>query len=234
MIPEEVLPAERSWQGDIQALALKVRRSPMLARELHLVYLVQFVSERWREAADLQTVSDEAPVTAWIIRRKSDLVLPQRQVAGEDALEESGADGTDALWLAGAVQGLRSVFEAAQMYHGHASHSGDHEVYHPVKGADLLKLVGSWPQLRPPKPAIAPQLVRDDEYPLEQRMEWLLRTLHQRAGLVGFRDVADSPQPGEVVGAFLAVVHLWHQNQIAVHQDSAYDEIWLDAGGKRP
>ncbi|AUW93634.1 MAG: hypothetical protein C7B44_08945 [Sulfobacillus thermosulfidooxidans] len=225
MIPEDVLP-KTHWQGDIHALAVKVRRMPMLARELHLVHLVQAISERWREAADLYTVSDEAPVTAWIIRRKSDLVLPQDEPE-DDEIESVVDDPADMLWLSEGVSQLQEALRLAQRYHERLVSEDAMDVYHPVKGASVAKLIASWPHLRTRKTVPALHHVAAEEDPLERRIHRVWEKVHQAVDGVSFGEVVQSHTPHEVVGTFLAVVHLWHQNRLTVIQEMPFEEMWL-------
>ncbi len=228
MIPEDVLPQEIDWHGDVQALAGKVRRSPQFARDLHLTHLVRFVSARWRTSVDLYTVSDEAPLTAWIIRRKSDLVLPQpEEEAPPDEAEPSAQ--RENLWLESASAALQELLRESNLWHMRPQGIRPMPLYHPVKGASAAKLTSSWPRLRPAR--VAPMHFLDpDDDPLPTRMARVVALLRDTGSPTVFTDLLTDQSTPEIVSTFLAVVHLWHRRTVDVQQSAAYQEIWVEAG----
>jgi segregation and condensation protein A len=82
--------------------------------------------------------------------------------------------------------------------------------------------------LRTPK--ILPQrLLAPEVDPLPMRIARVVALLRDRSGPVPFTDFLTNATAPELVSAFLAVVHLWHQQVVEIHQSAAYQDIWVQA-----
>ncbi|WP_028962986.1 hypothetical protein [Sulfobacillus thermosulfidooxidans] len=230
MIASEQQDLDPGWEENVQALALKVRRRPLFARELRLLQLVRFLSERWRTVSDLQTVSEEAPVTAWIIRRKSDVVLPQVEPENEPEVLEP-VEEYDEAWIEPATMALQQLWHSAQAFYSRPVSLHSAHPYRPIKGATVWKLAWSWPRLRVPKSSIPERVVTAENDPLEVRMDQFMRRLRSYERPVPFELMVNAHQPSEVVTTFLAMVHLWHRQEVQVEQPGAFDPIWISLGG---
>ncbi len=207
----------------ITEIASRIRRQPHWVLSLLVSSLVHEASERWRGAQDLLEVTDEVPVTAWVVRRKSDLLLPGA-APEEDVLPEEPIDA--APWLSSATGHLRAL--QAQAAHLHARRPClVPKSPAPVKGASPWKLAWSWPKLKIPT-AIAPRLIQPEVDPVRER---LARIRHRLTSAplngLGFDELVDSPQTIDRIMTFLALTQLWHTNELTMEQSHAYGKIWV-------
>ncbi len=230
MTNPEPFEVNSPWRN-LRELAVQVRRRPMIVRDLRLLQLVRYLSERWRVVSDLQTVSEEAPVTAWIIRRKSELVLPQPEPETDDAEEQVQDEPGDELteW---ASDILRQLYDSAQGFYFRPRIQEPLRPYRPIKGATTQKLMRSWPGLRARKPSVVPRVVQVDTDPLEAVMDRLVCQLEMEHQPLEFDALLKGrQQPSEVTTTFLGMVHLWHRQMLEIEQRQAYDPIWIALRG---
>ncbi len=214
------------WEGDLQLLASKVRRRPVIARELRLFYLVRFLAKRWRIVRDLQLVSEEAPVTAWIIRRKSDLVLPQKDPEPESEVPTAESRRED-VFVRQATEALQGLWAMAQDTYARPVTEHPASRYRPVKGADPEKLAAAWPKLRVKSAAVPQRVVKAESNPLDERISRVLHRLHDYGRPLTFDMTVEHKNPADIGNTFLAVVHLWHQEAVELNQEKPYDAIWI-------
>lgn len=207
-------------------LASQVRRKPELARQLVVADLVRSLTLRWRVQVDMLSVSDEVPVTAWIVRRKAEgLVAPE--VAASDP--EIFDPALRPAWMAEAIDKLSARYLAAHHFH----HPPARQVPRPrvpVKDPSLWKLAWSWPRL---KPKVEPprQVVKLETQPLSTRIREVESRLEGHTEGLAFGVLCGSKAPDQVVGTFLAVVHLWHRRSVNLVQPGVYGSIWVSSSG---
>lgn len=209
----------------ITEIASRVRRHPEWVLSLLVSSLVHEASERWRGAQDLLEVTDEVPITAWVVRRKSDLLLPGAPPAEEPLVEEPGEA---APWIPQAVEELRVLLARAQ-----ERHFGCRRIEPgpppPVKGATPWTLAWSWPKLKRPK-VIAPTRIRPETDPVRERLA-RIRDRMKTIGLngIGFEELVGSARTTDRVTTLLALTQLWHRQELALDQSQAYGPIWVRA-----
>lgn len=220
MTPEELTVEQHHGIAEI---ASKVRRQPRWILSVLVSSLVHEASERWRETQDLLEVTDEVPVTAWVVRRKSDLLLPG-EVSEEEALPEGSTDV--APWIPSAIEQLRRLQENASHCHARSPRL-DPMPPAPVKGASPWKLSWSWPKLKAPK-SVAPHVIRPEADPVRERLAKIRRRLDAAPYHgIEFNDLIDSPHPTDRIMTLLALTQLWHVNELTLEQTQAFGPIWV-------
>ncbi len=214
------------WVDDVNALALRVRKDPVVARELTLLHLVRNLSQRWRIVHDLQVVSDEAPVTAWIIRRKSDVVLPQKEPEAESnsSLDKNTREED---FLREAVHTLHDLWSLGQEIYSRPVSVQSERRYRPIKGADLGKLARSWPKLRVRTRAVAPRVIKAESDPLDAKIAQIMNRLSEYGCPLSFDTTIEDKSPQSISTTFLAMIHLWHYKTVELNQENPYDTIWI-------
>lgn len=206
------------FDGDLRALADRLRRHPGEARHLRVKAMVASLSERWREAPDMLSVSDEVPVGAWVVRKKVHELLPRP----EDPADEPDSVWTGAVpdWIRAAVAGLAPRLETQALSFPRPEHPARERKPAPVKAASTAHLASAWPRLRPPR-KLPPVRVNPEPDPLERRLE-RLRSLLRERGRWRFPP-AERYSRRETVALFLALLVLWHQGEVGIGQ-RAWDE----------
>ena len=222
----EVREKDSDLAQDLKDLAIKVRQNPGVARDLTLFYLVRKLSERWRFIRDLQLVSEEAPVTAWIIRRKSDLVLPQKEPEPEPQTSENIGPRDDR-FLRKAVDVLQNLRIKSQGLYSRPVSVKPCGYYHPVKGAEAKKLVKAWPKLRQRPTPVLPRVIKAETDPLDVKISQFLDRLYDYGRPMSFDMAVEKKNPQDTGATFLAMIHLWHQNRVELNQEKPYDAIWI-------
>lgn len=225
---EMATPWSADFDGDIEKLVAILRRHPDEARQLQALVIVQSMSQQWRDAESVLDITDEVPLTAWVVRKKAESLLPRPQ---EDAIAETINPYDNVAWqqwLMETREGLEELFAASKQYHG-GDRNSRHVLIRPgIKGASLGKLMASWPKLRPKK-APTPRIVAVDSDPLGVRIERVQQIVRETGERVSFAFLNQEPTAQEIVGNFLAVIHLWNQRIINVSQAYSYGDIWLEA-----
>lgn len=198
-------------------LAEQIRRQPQLAQTVNVAQLVQDLAGRWRQLTDMIDASEEVPVAAWIVRRKVEgLVRPELE-----GVEEAVFDaGLRPLWLDEAVGLLKTSFEDAARFGSRSAESAPQPLPAPVQDPSVWKILWSYPKLRV-RPAIPVTVVRPSEWPLARVMgDWLDR-LAGRPRLLLHEEMAGRPRQ-EWAAAFVAVVHLWHEQSVELTQEQPF------------
>lgn len=205
-------------------LVNRIRRQPQMAREVDVSVVAQAVHGRWREHSDMLKASEEVPVAAWIVHKKADgLVRP-------DVKEPEVVPFNPDLrppWLQPAQDALQKAYQRGQMQWGPlgSREKAIERPIAPVKDPSLWKLQWSYPILRPKK-APPVRIIEREHDGLSSHMETLLTHLHQQGEMPFSHWVQGRPRDYQV-GSFLAVVHLWHEQELAVEQLRPYAPITL-------
>lgn len=220
-------PGAPEFDGDIARLAAEVRRSPERALAIRATQVVRFMIGQWREADDLYALTDEMPLTAWVVRKKAAVIVPVPASEPEDdAAPLDTGDWAD--WRELGVRTLKTLYQRGQASWGRAP-SNLPRPPAPVKQATVWRLAWSWPRVRPPR-VVPPVVVAAEDDPLARRIDRLRAALARAEepiafGGLGFRTAADR------VPAFLALLHLWQRDEVALTQADSYQEIWMTRCG---
>lgn len=209
----------------ITDIVSRIRRQPEWVLSLVVSSLVHEASERWREAQDLLQVTDEVPITAWVVRRKSDLLLPGAMPEEDPVVAEPG---DAAPWIPQAVDGLTLLQIRAQERHaGHCRIEPGPPP--PVKGASPWTLAWSWPKLKIPKLS-APTRIRPEVDPVRERLARIRDRMRSTGSNgIGFDELVGSARTTDRVMTLLALTQLWHRQELALEQSQAYGPIWIRA-----
>jgi hypothetical protein len=206
------VPRVMEFDGNLAELTARIRLHPETARDLRVLELVRVMRAKWAREPDPVEACDEFPGTAWVVRRKVEMVLPRPPREEASPVEAPAADRT---WVEPAVESLRHLFAAASAYHFRPP--GPRRVTRSVSGASAARLVAAWPRVRP-RPAPPMVRVAAEADPITDRIgRW--RTL-LRAGPVRF-PWPDEPR-SEVVGMFVALLGLWASGEVVVRQEQPY------------
>lgn len=212
--PEE---GQLSPDQDLWQVAETLKRKPDQARALEVHPLVVGLAHHWRRAEDLLAPGDEVSLTAWVIRKKAEWLLPRPEAS--PALPS--APEVDPGWIAEAVRRLKARREEAARRHGRPiTLSAPH--LPKVLGADLARLSKSWPaapRRARPRPVVRLRLGQAPE----ERLTALRRRLAER-GCFRF------PWPGlggraEVVAWFVALLHLWAEGEVELSQGDPWQPL---------
>ncbi|MCL5115674.1 MAG: hypothetical protein M1272_00790 [Firmicutes bacterium] len=208
---------------ELKSIADRIRRQPLLARELDVSVLAQEVAGRWREHSDMLQASEEVPVAAWIVKKKVEGLIrpdePEEEAVGFD-------ESLRPAWLDEALGPLQALARSAEGYIPGSAVALDRPPA-PVKDPSPWKLAWSYPVLRPKKEP-PPRVVAREAEPLQHHMQRLLDQV-ERARQMDFHSaVAGRPRP-EWVAQFLAAVHLWHARTIDAAQETPFGAIQLAA-----
>ncbi|PSR33513.1 MAG: hypothetical protein C7B46_09540 [Sulfobacillus benefaciens] len=208
----------------INDLAERVRRHPDMVLSIEVLGLVRHYQARWREAQDLLDVTDEVPVTAWVVRRKSDMLLP-RPADPEPEVFDASESEDSALWLSWAVAELQARFQAATQTHRRPPTITPNRVT-AVKDASPWKLAWSWPKVKPlaNRPV---QIIPPEQDPIGERLRRIRALLQEVSEPIALTALVDSHMPRETVLTFSAIVQLWHQDEIAVSQNAPFQQVWI-------
>ena len=206
------------FDGNLVRLTERLRRHPEEVRELRVLHLVQTMIEKWNAQEDPVESSDEVPATAWIVRRKIEMVLPVPSVP------EPGPDDTpqekepvDATWVASASSHLQYLQHIAGRHHRRQI-SNWPKPLRPVRGRDIQSLPLAWPHLKLRKGPSPTKVFREAD-PLPARIErWRQWLAHGHR--VQFPDPGLSRQ--EVVAMFIALILLWSRDEVFVDQRAVY------------
>ena len=217
-----MLQSEPDPQKPLKDLADEIRRRPQLAQEVDVSQLVQDLTGRWRQLHDMIDASEEVPVAAWIVRRKVEgLVRPEPEV-------DEGA-GFDPLlrpeWLDQAVTGLMARWQDAQRFRSRSPEPLPRRQPAPVKDPSVWKILWSYPRLRE-KPVPPAAEVQRHGRPLAQVMSDLLARLKIRRRLV-FHEIMVGRPRDQWTEAFLAAVHLWHEQTVELSQAGPFAPLVL-------
>ena len=217
------------FDGDIARLAAEVRRSPERALAIRAAQVVRFMIGQWREADDLYALTDEMPLTAWVVRKKAAVIVPPPASEAEEDDAAPRDTGDWAEWREFGVRTLKTVYQRGQ-----ASWGRDPTIPPrppaPVKQATVWRLAWSWPRVRPPR-VVPPVMVAAEDDPLSRRIERLRAALAESEGPIAFGGLGLSSAVDQVP-AFLALLHLWQRDEVAVTQTDSYQEIWMTRGGR--
>ncbi|MCL4318468.1 MAG: hypothetical protein M1596_01000 [Firmicutes bacterium] len=208
----------------INDLADQVRRHPELVLSLEVLGLVRHYQARWKEAHDLLDVTDEVPVTAWVVRRKSDMLLPRPANQDEEVTDQSQAEDS-AFWLSWAVTALQDRFQVAEQTHWRPPTIAPNRVTE-VKDATVWKLAWSWPKVKPPanRPV---QIIHPEPDPIGDRLRRIRAHLQRVSAPVALTALMNSNAALETVLTFSAVIQLWHQDEIDVSQIAPFQPVWI-------
>lgn len=211
----------------ISEIASRIRRQPQWVLSLVVSSLVHQASERWREAEDLLGVTDEVPVTAWVVRRKSDLLLPGA-IPDEDITPDEPTDR--ASWISFATEQLTTLQSQAARHHARRPRQQLRSPA-PVKGASAWALAWSWPKLKLPK-VTAPRVIQPQA---DQVRERLARIRHRLAAApnhgMGFDELVESSSRLDRITTLLALTQLWHTSELNLEQNHAFGPIWVRPQG---
>lgn len=212
---------------DLKVLAEKIRRQPKLAQEMDVSVLVQQLTGRWRQSANMLGISEEVPVAAWIVRRKVEgLIRPD-----DDEVEPQPYNlDLRAIWLSEAVERLTMMKTMADRFWSRPSGVPQRLAPAPVKEPSLWKLAWSYPRLLA-KPKAAVQTVGRSEVTLANLMRDLLHRLDRRRTMVLHDELKDQSRE-KWAGTFLAAVHLWHQQIVDLYQGEAYAPLVIEKPDK--
>lgn len=209
------------FDGNLAGLTARIRRHPDEARHLRVLELVRTMRDKWTAEPDPVDACDEFPSTAWLVRRKVEMVLPRPP--REDAETLAEAAPADTGFLGEAVEALRRRYQEASAYHFRMA-APPTGVHRSVAGATLQRLAAAWPRLRsrPVPPVVR---VKADEDPIVDRVERWRQLL--RGGPVRF------PRPrearSEVVGMFVALLGLWAGGEVHIRQEQPYSPLEVEA-----
>lgn len=210
------------FDGNLGELTARVRLHPDEARNLRVLELVRVMRAKWTAEPDPVEACDEFPGTAWLVRRKVEMMLP-RPPRDERSEEAPNVPVVDAGFLDEAVGALRRLHAEAGAYRFRplADPAPKHR---SVVGANPERLAMAWPRLRP-RPAPPVVRIKAELDPITDRVErWrmLLRT-----GRVRF------PRPQEprreVVGMFVALMGLWAGGEVVVRQTEPYSPLEVES-----
>lgn len=214
---------EGDFDGNVLALADQLRRRPFLAREVQVRLVVEAMSRKWRVVQDMLDVSDEVPVTAWIVRRKAEVLLP-RSESSEEPVADADPLSPDATWLPEARAFLTALLDRAASIH--PREQGEPlSSRAPVKDASPWTLAWAYPKI-PQRSAPRSQTVALDPDPIEHHIARIRSILREREW-VRFRELTGGQNRRKTVVTFLAMVHLWHHREIYAEQQESYEELHL-------
>lgn len=214
--------------ANLKMLADKIRREPWVAQETDVSLMVRELTGHWRTSANMMEVSEEAPVAAWIVRRKAErLVYP----GDEEAPAIPFDPDLKPAWLIDAVSHLKDAEREAGRRWGRPIVWRQKRVPAPIKDPSPWKLVWSYPRLLP-KPTPHVQTVRPAEFPLRAVMARLLDRLVHQPRLVFQEEFAQRGRE-EWAATFLAAVHLWHQRQVELCQPGPYGSLVIERQASR-
>lgn len=210
------------FDGDIVQLADQIRRHPEMVRQIGVYDLVVTMASHWRIAEDVLDVTDQVPLTAWIVKRKAQGVLVEPD---DDGDVDSEDDKDVAPWLMDAVNYLtRLASDRLPRFGRMVGWLGPVRV--PIKDPNVWKLSWSWPQLRV-RVTPTPRIISAKVDPLDDQIVQLQRRLGECDGPWKLSEWKDTGSP---VSRFLAVVHLWHRGAAEAQQADSYAEIWVSRG----
>jgi chromatin segregation and condensation protein Rec8/ScpA/Scc1 (kleisin family) len=201
----------------LRQVAETIKRKPDQARAVEVHPLVVGLAHRWRRAEDLLAPGDEVSLTAWVIRKKAEWLLPRP----EPAQASPSAPEVDPGWVSEAVRRLQAVWEEAARRHGRPC-SLSLPRFPKLLGADVARLSQSWPVA--PRRARSRPVVR---LRLGQAPEERLTALRRRLEELGsFR----FPWPGlggrdEVVAWFVALLALWAGGEVELSQGEPWQPL---------
>lgn len=208
----EFTPDQGLWQ-----VAETLKRKPDQARALEVHPLVVGLAHHWRRAEDLLAPGDEVSLTAWVIRKKAEWLLPRP----EPAPASPSAPEVDPGWVAEAVRRLQARREEAARRHGRPG-TLPLPRFPKLLGADVARLSQSWPvapRRARPRPVVRLRLGQAPE----ERLSALRRRLAERGSF-------PFPWPGlggrdEVVAWFVALLTLWAEGEVELAQGDPWQPL---------
>ncbi|MHB1953407.1 MAG: hypothetical protein ACYCOU_06620 [Sulfobacillus sp.] len=212
----------------LNEVAARVRRHPEWVLSLAVAGMVRQFALRWQQAENLLDVTDEVPVTAWIVRRKSDLLLPRNEEPEND--NETALPQTETSWLGPLISHLQELQTAANKRHRRRT------TFRPqkrvsVKGATLWKLAWSWPRI---KEVVVqpPQIIRAQTDPIGERLFRVRKQLASDPRWFSLNELTQSSARRDLVLTILAITQLWHAEEVDLDQRHPYGPVRIV--GKMP
>ncbi len=214
------------FDGNLARLTERLRRHPEEAKALNVHDFVCAMVETWRGERDLSQVSDEVPQTAWVVRRKVEVLLPAPEPPAEDGTE-SASESPVRDWVDLAVANLKHIQAAALRYHFRPRGAWPPRS-RPVRGRQITELPSAWPKLKR-RTSPPPSRVYRDVDPLVERVrrwrEWLSR-----------EEPARFPPPEwsreEVVRMFIALLTLWSNGDVVIEQAGTFHPLEVRRAGQ--
>lgn len=216
------------FDGDLFRLTERLRRHPEEVRTIKALNLVRTMVEKWYAQDDPVESSDEVPITAWVVRRKIEMVLPALQSAGEAVDTAPAADALPLTrdWIGPAITALQAANQVRLGYHLRSA-SAWPKPLRPVSGRNWPDLAQAWPNLKP-KRATPSTVVRRDPDPIASRIArwhaWL-------AADSTVRFPAASMDRTEVVALFIALMLLWAGGDVDIQQTAAFTALEVTGHG---
>ncbi|CAB1128697.1 conserved protein of unknown function [Candidatus Hydrogenisulfobacillus filiaventi] len=218
--------------GELAGLARQLKAQPHKARDLVLRAVVARATRRWRTAPDPLAWSDEMPLCAWMVKRKSQAVLPGAEADEEPSAPPEPAPDPLPWRQAGAALAALAREGARLRYRPPAPPRQPP----PVAGADPARLAAAFPRLRPrplppPRVVVRPPLLLPD---VMARLEAALAAggIYDLEALCPALNLCSRGERGARAAVFLAAVVLWHQGRITARQSEPFGPIRLE--GRRP
>jgi chromatin segregation and condensation protein Rec8/ScpA/Scc1 (kleisin family) len=211
------------FDGNLIRLTERLKRHPEEARQLHALKLVQTMVEKWNAQDDPVESSDEVPATAWVVRRKIEMVLPRpalAEPAEPESLASPAVTDSDHAWLEPAIACLRHLRANTSRHHERPRGEWP-KARHPVRGRSIETLPRAWPRLKP-RTTAAPTTVLRETDPLPKRVERWRQAL--APGRPVFFPDEQTPRQ-EVVGMFIALLLLWSSGEVSVHQHAMFEPL---------
>jgi chromatin segregation and condensation protein Rec8/ScpA/Scc1 (kleisin family) len=213
------------YQGNLAGLADRLRRRRLDAREIEARELVRQLKTHWATAHGIDTVADELPLAAWVIRQKALALLPA----------EPAPEATEAV---SAWPEARAWGEALRRFYEQRAPA----VAGPPRWPDALpptvadatpeRLRASWPPTRPARVPPAPVPV-PAPLPLWRRALTVARRLRQGGPRQPWsRLVAGWGRPRRVDTFFILLV-LWHRGTVELAQPEPASEPEVTWHGRR-
>ena len=215
------------FDGNLIQLIDRLKRHPEEARHLSALQMVLTMIEKWNAQEDPVESSDEVPTTAWVVRRKIEMILPADK-APELSEEELAPDNepSDRRWLAPSVVALQQLQQRAGQYHARPVAQWPPRLC-PVLGRSLESLPLAWPHLKIRKAPAATRVYREVD-PLQTRIDrwyqWLLASPRMQFP-------SSELSRSEVVAMFIALMLLWSQGEVSVDQTAIFQPLEVSSHG---
>ncbi|MGI6604376.1 MAG: segregation and condensation protein A [bacterium] len=201
---------------------------------------LQYIKEA-ADATDLDAAGDFLVMAARLLLLKARVLLPAEKPTVDSVEEESPEELVDHLRqykrFREAAEGLAEMMAQEEAYvAGRGMHlaelGGPRAPQLPV--LDLAELAAAWlrvaPLCVPPKPvAIIPETPT-----VEEELERLSGTLRRVTALEFSRYLGNKSNLARMAAAFLALLELWHREQVTVWQRALFDEIIIAWREEKP
>ncbi len=215
------------FDGNLIQLTERLRRHPEEAKTLNVHEFVHAMVEKWRTDRDLIEVSEEVPQTAWVVRRKVEMLLPAPKPPPEDPMESAPDPDARRDWVTPAVATLKRAQAEALRYH-FRPRSSQPPRFRPIRGRQIGELPLAWPKLKrriSPPPTRVYREVDPVGARLRRWQEWLSR-----------EEPARFPPPDwpreEVVRMFIALLTLWSNGEVVIDQAGTFNPLEVWRGGE--